>query len=71
MATRGEMVKAIPTMIELLIRFPTIGRRPQRKVRPTTKGPYLSETASTNMAVKNVLILEIRSCAPITVSKLS
>ena len=48
-----------------------MGNSPQRKVRPTTKVRYLSETASTNMAVKSVLIPEIRSCAPITVSKLS
>ena len=70
-AMRGEMVIAIPTMTELLIKFPTMGNSPQRKVRPTTKVRYLSETASTNMAVKSVLIPEIRSCAPITVSKLS
>ena len=45
---------------QAFVAFPTMGNRPQRKVRPTTKAPYLSETMSTNTAVKSVFMAEIR-----------
>ena len=69
-AARGEIVKAMPTMIELLIKLPTIGSSPQIKVRPTTTVACRSDIAITKIAVRTVLMAEIKSCAPITVSKL-
>ena len=66
----AELVKAIPTITELLIRFPTIGSNPHKKVRPITSGKYFRPIVATKIAVNTVLILDITSCAPITLSKL-
>jgi len=56
-------------MTELLTKFPR-WQQSAEESEPTTKVRYLSETATTNMAVKSVDTRN-QKCAPITVSKLS
>ena len=57
-------------MMVLLTRLPTIGTRPHKNVAAMINAPCGSCTDNTKMAVRIVLIKEIRICAPMTVAKL-